>query len=115
MTASSARGQDDRPLRLLGVQVSRLEDVRQPVQETLFNGAMAEPSSRQDYMASAEKLAKVTPSLDKLRRKFGRGVVFPAATLDKGIPRGRDGTGAGSDQPAGGLAGSPPGEPPFEE
>ena len=99
---------DDRPLRLLGVQVSRLEDVRQPVQETLFNGAMAEPSSRQDYMASAEKLAKVTPSLDKLRRKFGRGVVVPAATLDKGIPRGRDGTGAGGDASA---AGAPPGPP----
>lgn len=99
---------DDRPLRLLGVQVSRLEDVRQPVQETLFNGAMAEPSSRQDYMASAEKLAKVTPSLDKLRRKFGRGVVVPAATLDKGIPRGRDGTGAGGDASAAGASPGPP-------
>ena len=85
---------DDRPLRLLGVQISRLEDVRQPVQTTLFNGAMAEPSSRRDYLASAEKLAKVTPSLDKLRRKFGRGVVVPAAILDKSLPRGRDGTGA---------------------
>ena len=90
---------DDRPLRLLGVQVSRLEDVRQPVQETLFNGAMAEPSSREDFMASAEKLAKVTPSLDKLRRKFGRGVVVPATILDRKVPDGRDGTSAGDGGP----------------
>ena len=72
---------DDRPLRLLGVQVSKLEDVRQPVQETLFNGAMAEPSSRQDYLESSEKIAQVTPSLDKLRRKFGRGAVVPARSV----------------------------------
>ena len=63
------------------------------MQETLFNGAMAEPSSRKDFIAASEKLAKVTPSLDKLRRKFGRGVVVPAAILDQGVPRGRDGTG----------------------
>ncbi len=111
---------DDRPLRLLGVQISRLEDVRQPVQKTLFNGAMAEPSTRKDYLASAEKLAKVTPSLDKLRRKFGRGVVVPAAILDKGVPRGRDGTGAAGQaspedevQPGldGGRVGGPEGHP----
>ncbi|MEM9381662.1 MAG: DNA polymerase IV [Planctomycetota bacterium] len=82
---------EDRPLRLLGVQVSRLEDVRQPVQETLFNGAMAEPSTRDDFIASTEKLAKVTPSLDKLRRKFGRGAVVPATLLNKETPDGRDG------------------------
>ena len=81
-----------RPLRLLGVQVSRLEDVRQPVQETLFNGAMAEPSTRDDFIATSAKLAKVTPSLDKLRRKFGRGTVLPATLQNKDAPEGRDGT-----------------------
>ncbi|MEM6672566.1 MAG: DNA polymerase IV [Planctomycetota bacterium] len=83
---------DDRPLRLLGVQVSRLEDVRQPVQESLFNGTL-DPSSRKEFLAQSEKIAKVTPSLDKLRRKFGRGTVVPASTLEKGLPEGRDGSG----------------------
>ncbi|MEM8712234.1 MAG: DNA polymerase IV [Planctomycetota bacterium] len=82
-----------RPLRLLGVQVSRLEDVRQPNQGTLFNGSMAEPSTRQDQIRQHEKLAQVTPSLDKLRKKFGKGTVVPASLLNKKPPKGRDGSG----------------------
>jgi DNA polymerase-4 len=81
-----------RPLRLLGIQISRLEDVRQPNQGTLFNGSMAEPSTRRDLMKQQEKLAQVTPSLDKLRKKFGRGTVVPASLLNKKPPAGRDGT-----------------------
>ncbi len=81
-----------RPLRLIGIQVSRLEDVRQPNQGTLFNGSMAEPSTRKDFMQQSEKLAQVTPSLDKLRKKFGRGAVVPASLLNKKPPTGRDGT-----------------------
>ena len=81
-----------RPLRLLGIQISRLEDVRQPNQGTLFNGSMAEPSTRRDLMKQQEKLAQVTPSLDKLRKKFGRGTVVPASLLNKKPPVGRDGT-----------------------
>ena len=82
-----------RPLRLIGIQVSRLEDVRQPNQGTLFNGSMAEPSSRKDYIQQNEKLAQVTPSLDKLRKKFGRGTVVPASLLKHKAPKGRDGSG----------------------
>ena len=79
--AGQAPGElDEGPVEGGGI-ATQFEDVRQPVQETLFNGAMAEPSSRQDYMASAEKLAKVTPSLDKLRRKFAKLLV----TLDHSV------------------------------
>ncbi len=83
---------DPRPLRLLGIQIARLEDVRQPMQGTLFNGSMADPSSRKDFLETSEKLAKVTPSLDKLRKKFGRGTVVPASLLGRKTPEGRDGT-----------------------
>ncbi|MEE2939238.1 MAG: DNA polymerase IV [Planctomycetota bacterium] len=83
---------EPRPLRLLGVQVARLEDVRQPVQEVLFLGADADASSRKDFVETADKLARVTPSLDKLRRRFGRGAVLPASLLGTATPQGRDGT-----------------------
>lgn len=78
-------------LRLLGVQVSKLEDVRAPMQGTLFNGAPSD--SRQLWMESNRKLSEATQSLDKLRRKFGRGAVVPASLLGKESPKGRDGSG----------------------
>lgn len=80
------------PLRLLGVQVAKLEDVRQPVQEVLFLGADTDASSRKDFVETADKIARVTPSLDKLRRRFGRGAVLPASLLGTATPEGRDGT-----------------------
>ncbi|MEW6072046.1 MAG: DNA polymerase IV [Planctomycetota bacterium] len=71
------------PLRLLGVQVSNLEDVRRPVQAELFapaaegNGAAAH-DSREERASTAR---------DELRRRYGRGAVIPASLL--GRVRGR--------------------------
>ncbi len=81
---------DPGPLRLLGVQVTKLEDVRKPVQTSLF--AAAPESGRSQWLESNEKLKDATASLDKLRRKFGKGAVLPASLLNKPTPRGRDGT-----------------------
>lgn len=66
----------ERPLRLLGVQLSSLEDVRAPVQETLFDeGAEAAgPHGR---------LERATPGLDRLRKKYGPGTVVPASLLKR--------------------------------
>ena len=83
-------------LRLLGVQVSRLEDVRQPAQGTLFNGT--EEGSRRAWMDSQAKLASATDSMDKLRRRFGRSAVVPASLLGRSTPAGRDGSGASPGQ-----------------
>ena len=81
---------DPKPLRLLGIQVSKLEDVRQPSQGTLFDGLGDEgvPVSDDDG-----KLAQVTASVDELRKKYGKGTVVPASLLRKGAPKGRDGSG----------------------
>lgn len=79
-----------RPLRLLGIQVSKLEDVRQPLQGQLFNGVPT--NARGHWLESNAKLSAATASLDKIRRKFGRGAVVPAALLGKGRLRGRDGS-----------------------
>jgi DNA polymerase-4 len=69
-------------LRLLGVQVSGLEDVRAPLQGELFGGAgqraMPEPGT--------ERLERATASVDKLRKKFGDRTVMPASLL--AAPRG---------------------------
>ena len=73
--------------RLIGVQVSNLEDVRQPVQADLFAG-MEDNSGltrKRDHGA-------VTEGLDKLRRKYGRGAVVPASLVGRGQSKGRDGT-----------------------
>jgi DNA polymerase-4 len=76
------------PLRLLGVQVSSLEDVHAPVQGQLFETgaaqqplAGAEPEGRVDGAARDARLARAQPGLDKLRKKYGRGTVKPASLL----------------------------------
>ncbi|MCP3914225.1 MAG: DNA polymerase IV [bacterium] len=97
-----------RPLRLLGIQVSKLEDVRQPAQGTLFG--TPEPSSRDDWMESNQKLEAATESLDKLRKRFGKSAVRPASLLYRDEVRGRDGS---SGQP--GVAGRVPEEDPGED
>ena len=92
-----------RPLRLLGIQVSKLEDVRQPVQAELFNGA---PSARQMWAESTAKLASATKSLDKIRRKFGRDAIQPASLMGRRRRVGRDGSDGES-----GVAGRAPEQP----
>lgn len=73
-----------RPLRLLGVSVSKLEDVRRPQQGSLFNG---HPSSRDLWIESQSRLARATESLDRLRKRHGRPVVLPASLLGQDPPR----------------------------
>ncbi len=83
-----------RPLRLLGLQVSKLEDVRLPTQGQLFNGS-SPTSSRgagADWLESAQKLSVATAGLDKIRRKYGRGVIVPASLVGRGRVVGRDGS-----------------------
>ncbi|MEZ6005659.1 MAG: DNA polymerase IV [Planctomycetota bacterium] len=79
------------PLRLLGVQVSKLEDVRTPVQGTLFDDG---PGSRALWLASQERIERATASADQVREKYGKGALVPASLLGrkvgKGTPRPRD-------------------------
>ncbi|MEO0649603.1 MAG: DNA polymerase IV [Planctomycetota bacterium] len=63
------------PLRLLGVQVSNLEDVRDPIQTELFGEAPAEEP------AGDARLKRATEGMDGLRKKYGRDVVVPGSVL----------------------------------
>lgn len=87
------------PLRLIGIQVSNLEDVRTPTQSSLFDGVEPGPGEgRADWLATNAKLEKATVEMDKLRRKFGRNAVMPATLLGRERPRGLDGS-DGRDRP----------------
>lgn len=74
------------PLRLLGVQVSNLGDVRTPHQTSLWgedDPAVEAPRGELSARALAE--------LDRLRRKYGRGTLVPASLLGRDRTEGADG------------------------
>ncbi len=75
---------EPKPLRLLGIQVSKLEDVRAPLQGILFE----DPSpGRAQWLASQERIERATASADQVREKYGQGALVPASLL--GRKRGR--------------------------
>ncbi len=75
------------PLRLVGVQVSGLEDVRTPRQAQLFGDP--EPGAP----ASDERLGRVAAGVDRLKRKFGRDTLVPASLLRRESARTSERTG----------------------
>lgn len=82
------------PLRLVGVQVSGLTDVRTAaIQGGLFGdpdgGA---PTDRSQWLETTERLEKATASIDKLRKKYGGRAVLPASLLGRERLKGRDGS-----------------------
>ena len=78
-------------LRLIGVSLSGLQDVRAPVQERLFNGEEARDDRNAGFDAR-RRLERATEGLDQLRRKFDRPVVLPASLVGRDRLRGRDGS-----------------------
>jgi DNA polymerase IV len=61
------------PLRLLGVSLSGLDDVRQPIQNELFPLEGPDPSDeRQQHLAAG---------LDRIRKKYGRKLVQPGSLI----------------------------------
>jgi len=67
-----------RPLRLLGVQVSNLSDVRAAVQTTLFGSPEVERPDLEDG-----RMRRATEAMDKLRDRYGKGAVLPASLLGR--------------------------------
>ncbi len=76
------------PLRLLGVQLSNLTDVRAPVQASLFGGLEAGPAEAPDV--AEQKLERTTQALDKLRARFGAGTVVPGSLMSRAALRVRE-------------------------
>jgi DNA polymerase-4 len=65
-----------RPLRLLGVSISNLEDVRAPMQAELFEASDPGPRELED-----QRLGRVAQGLDRLRAKYGRRALVRASLL----------------------------------
>jgi len=68
------------PLRLLGIQISGLSDVREPVQSGLFGSpevGRPEPGDKRQ--------ARASEALDRLRKRYGRGAVVPASLLNRSV------------------------------
>ncbi|MBL8857191.1 MAG: DNA polymerase IV [Planctomycetes bacterium] len=83
------------PLRLIGVQVSGLSDVRVAVQESMFGDLEPElRGPRGTAQPSRAKLERATEGIDKLRKKFGRTAVVRASLLGRDRLEGRDGSDA---------------------
>ena len=70
------------PLRLLGVQVSNLEDVRTPVQAQLFGEAEVREGAEADTERNGRE-ERAGEAVDRLRERFGRGTVVPASLLGR--------------------------------
>ena len=68
------------PLRLLGVQVSNLSDVRAPMQSELFEAA-DDPRSERASERVEGRMERASSALDDLRQRYGRGTVVPASLL----------------------------------
>jgi hypothetical protein len=79
-------------LRLVGVQVSGLSDVRTPIQENLFSESEWSDKASRAQAPPRAKLERATAGLDRLRKKFGRRTVVPASLLGREPLRGRDGS-----------------------
>jgi DNA polymerase-4 len=86
------------PLRLLGVQVSHLSDVRAPLQGQLWapDIAVSPPDESEEGDGRAEappasRMARITVGMDELRKKYGRATVVPASLLGRDRAKGRDG------------------------
>ncbi len=81
-------------LRLIGVSVSGLSDVRVAAVQQNFFGDTHTPAAEEQsaWTASPERLKKATASLDRLRKKYGRDTVIPASLLGRGRVKGLDGT-----------------------
>lgn len=81
------------PLRLVGVQISGLSDVRAPIQESLFGDVDGAPKLlRGAQIPTRAKLERAAEGLDRLRRKYGARTVVPASLLGRSRVRGRDGS-----------------------
>ncbi len=80
------------PLRLLGVGVSGLEDVRTPRQGALFGETNEAPREPEDDGARRDRLERIAAGLDRLRAKYGAGTVTPGSLVGRAQTVGRDGT-----------------------
>ena len=80
------------PIRLLGIRTSKLQDMDEPVQMSLFDVDLPNGSSSDDFKAikktevtekRLEKLQKLDKAMDEIKRRFGNDAIVRGSILLK--------------------------------
>ena len=75
------------PIRLLGIRASKLQDVGEPVQMSLFDMDFSKeaaiPQQRERTGPTAEKLEKIDKAMDSIKKRFGAGTIIRGSVLMK--------------------------------
>ena len=75
------------PIRLLGIRASKLQDVGEPVQMSLFDMDFSKeaaiPQQRERTGPTAEKLEKIDKAMDSIKKRFGAGAIIRGSVLMK--------------------------------
>lgn len=75
------------PIRLLGIRASKLQDVSEPVQMSLFDMTFTETSDKAGKkalttaMPNREKLEKLDKAMDSIKKRFGDGAIVRGSSL----------------------------------
>lgn len=75
------------PIRLLGIRASKLQDVGEPVQMSIFDMNFSKeaaiPQQRERTGPTAEKLEKIDKAMDSIKKRFGDGAIIRGSVLMK--------------------------------
>ena len=74
------------PIRLLGIRTSKLQDVSEPVQMSLFDMEFPEEikeKKRTNKGPSGEKLEKLDKAMDAIKKRYGDGAIMRGSFLMK--------------------------------
>ena len=74
------------PVRLLGIRTSKLQDLSEPVQMSLFDMDFSKETKKESMLQKGpktEKLEKLDKAMDDIKKRFGAGAVVRGSTLMK--------------------------------
>ena len=74
------------PVRLLGIRCSKLQDVGEPVQMSLFDMEFSKEGERKETIQKGpnlEKLEKLDKAMDSIKKRFGDGAIVRGSSLMK--------------------------------
>ncbi|MBQ8856750.1 MAG: DNA polymerase IV [Lachnospiraceae bacterium] len=74
------------PIRLLGIRTSKLQDISEPVQMSLFDMEFPKKTKKEATMSKGpnrEKLEKLDKAMDDIKKRFGEGAIVRGSTLIK--------------------------------
>lgn len=74
------------PIRLLGIRTSKLQDISEPVQMSLFDMELSKKQTQEataQHGPNREKLEKLDKAMDSIKKRFGDSAIVRGSTLMK--------------------------------